>query len=191
MLEDIYLEYMVKKKKTGKQTALVAFICVLGVILSFLLFTLTFIVGVSMQQAGTGIGQMVSFVGLLLIAAVWYGAYLLITMQNIEYEYILTNSELDIDKIMSKKGRKPIVSLDFKDIAICAAVDDNEHNSDYKNIKADKVYDAVGDASRGGIYFADRLGEKGERVRVLFQPTNKMLTSAKRYNPRNIFIMGE
>lgn len=189
MLEDIYLEYMVKKKKTGKQIALVAVICILGVVLSLVLFGLTFIVGVSMNMAGTGIGQIVSFVGLLLIAAVWYGAYLLITMQNVEYEYILTNSELDIDKIMSKKCRKPIVSFDFKNVTICAAIDDNEHNSDYKNIKADKVYDVVGDAARGGIYFADLLGESGEKIRVLFQPTSKMISSAKKYNPRNIFLM--
>ncbi len=191
MLEDVYLEYLVKKKKTGGQAALVALICLLGIVLSFVFLALTFVVGVSMQQAGTGIGQIVSFVGLLLIAAVWYGAYLLITMQNVEYEYILTNSELDIDKIMSKKGRKPIVSFDFKDITVCAAVEDNEHNGDYKNIKADKVYDVVGDASRGGVYFADRIGEKGERIRVLFQPTSKMITSAKKYNHRNIFLMEE
>lgn len=189
MLEDIYLEYMVKRKKTGKQAALVALICVLGVVLSLALFGLTFIIGVSMNMAGTGIGQMVSFVGLLLIAAVWYGAYLLITMQNVEYEYILTNSELDIDKIMSKKGRKPIVSIDFKNVTVCASTDDNEHNSDYKNIKADKVYDVVGDTTRGGIYFADCLGDNGERIRVLFQPTSKMISSAKKYNPRNIFLM--
>ena len=90
MLEDIYLEYMVKKKKTAGQTALTALVCVLGVVLSFALLVFTFMISVSMQQAGTAIGQIASFIGLLLIAAVWYGVYLLITMQNIEYEYILS-----------------------------------------------------------------------------------------------------
>lgn len=189
MLEDIYLEYMVKKKKTGGQIALIAVLCALGAGLSLLLFALTFIIGVSMQQAGTGLGQIVSFVGLLIIALMWYGIYLVITMQNIEYEYILTNSELDIDKIMSKKGRKPIVSFDFKNVAICAAVEDNAHNADYKNINPDKTFNAVGDESRGGIYFADYVSEKNERTRVLFQPTSKMIISAKKYNPRNIFEM--
>lgn len=189
MLEDIYLEYMVKKKKTGGQIALVAFLCVAGVVVSLALFLLTFIIGVSMQQAGTGIGQMTSFVGLLLIAGLWYGVYLLISMQNIEYEYILTNSELDIDKIMSKKGRKHIISLDFKTVAVCAAIEDGTHNSDYKSIKADKLINVVGDESRGDVYFADFTDETGVRTRVLFQPTAKMIDAAKRYNPRNIFTV--
>lgn len=187
MLEDIYLEYMVKKKKTAAQTALTALVCVLGVVLSFALLVFTFMISVSMQQAGTAIGQIASFIGLLLIAAVWYCVYLLITMQNIEYEYILTNSELDIDKVMSKKGRKHIISIDFKNIVVCAPVEDNEHNNDYRNIKADKVYNVVGDASRGSIYFVDVMGDNGTRTRILFQPTSKMITSANKFNPRNIF----
>ena len=65
MLEDIYLEYMVKKKKTAGQTALTALVCVLGVVLSFALLVFTFMISVSMQQAGTAIGQIASFIGLL------------------------------------------------------------------------------------------------------------------------------
>lgn len=189
MLEDIYLEYMVKKKKTKGQVGLVVLVCALGVVLTLALLAVTFVIGVSMQQAGTGLGQITSFVGLLIIAFMWYGAYLIISMQNIEYEYILTNSELDIDKIMSKKGRKHIASLDFKNVTVCADTEDSAHNGDYINIKADKVFNAVGDASRGSVYFADCIGEQGERTRILFQPTSKMIESAKRYNPRNIFIM--
>lgn len=189
MLEDIYLEHMVKRKKTGAQTVFVVLLCLAGAVLSVVLFALTFIIGVSMQQAGSGIGQITSFVGLLLIAAMWYGVYLLIGMQNVEYEYILTNSELDIDKIMSKKGRKHMITLDFKNVIICASTTDIEHNDDYKRIKADSVINAVGDESRGEIYFADFAGDGGARKRVLFQPTAKMINSARKYNPGRIFIL--
>lgn len=80
----------------------------------------------------------------MLIAFAWYGAYLLMSMQNIEYEYILTNSEIDIDKIMSKKARKRIASFDFKEINICANINDNEHNHDYKNVTVSKTFDVTG-----------------------------------------------
>jgi hypothetical protein len=191
MLEDIYLEYLVKKKKTGGQIALIAFIIALAAALTLLLGLLIFAVGVGMGKAGTDMGQIVSFMGLLLIVLLWYGAYLLITMQNIEYEYILTNNEMDIDKVMSKKGRKPVISFDFKEITVCANINDNEHNGDYKNIKADKTVDATGDKNGSNIYFADFIKDGGERVRVLFSPTSKMINSAKRFNPRSIFVMDE
>ena len=191
IMEDIYLEYMVKRKKTGKQLALLAVIIMLGVVLSCLFFVIMFAVGVTMQKAGTGLGQMTSFIGLMLIAALWYGVYLLAGMQNIEYEYILTNSEMDMDKIMSKKGRKHMITFDFKEISICANINDSEHNHDYKNLRADKTIDVIGDRKGENIYFADFSGDSGERVRVLFQPTSKMINSAKKFNPRNIFVMDE
>ena len=112
----------------------------------------------------------------MLIAFAWYGAYLLMSMQNIEYEYILTNSEIDIDKIMSKKARKRIASFDFKEINICANINDNEHNHDYKNVTVSKTY------------FVD-YSQDSENYRVLFQPTSKMIESIKRFNPRNVFVM--
>lgn len=187
MLEDIYLEYMIKKKKTGGQTALIILLAILCLVLSLALLGVIYAINVGMQQAGTSVGQLVTCVGLLVVAALWYGWYLIKGMQNIEYEYILTNSEIDMDKIMSKKGRKHIVSLDFKDVEICADIEDEEHNYAYKNTNAEKVYDITGDKSRGGIYFADFTAD-GVKTRVLFQPTMKMITFAKRYNPKNIFV---
>ena len=153
MMNDIYLEYILKKKKTGGQKAIIAVI-IFAAIIGF----------------------------------AWYGAYLLMSMQNIEYEYILTNSEIDIDKIMSKKARKRIASFDFKEINICANINDNEHNHDYKNVTVSKTFDVTGDKSRGNVYFVD-YSQDSENYRVLFQPTSKMIESIKRFNPRNVFVM--
>ncbi len=185
MLEDIYLEYMIKKKKTAGQIGIIALIVAAGLIISALMLVLIYACAIALQ--GTQISQFAFSVGFVLIALLWYGAYLLISMQNIEYEYILTNSEADIDKVMSKKGRKHIISFDFKEVIVCADITDEEHNGDYKNVQCDKVYNAVGDRNGGGIYFVD-FHQDGQRVRVLFQPTYKMVTSAKRYNPKNIYV---
>lgn len=186
MMEDIYLEYMIKKKKTGGQKAIIAAVIAVGIVLSCAM--LLAIYAVAFALAGTQYGSFSFSIGLVLIALLWYGAYLIISMQNVEYEYILTNSEMDMDKIMSKKGRKHLVSFDFKEISVCANIQDNEHNHDYKNVTVDKTYDIVGDKNGGNIYFAD-FTQDNQRVRVLFQPTYKMINSAKRFNPRNIFIL--
>lgn len=184
-MDDIYLEYMVKKKKSAGQKALIALAVAAAIIIS--LAMLVFIYAMAIYLSGTQVGSFTFSIGLVIIALLWYGAYLIIGMQNVEYEYILTNSEMDMDKIMSKRGRKHIVSFDFKDIAVCACVDDGEHNSDFKNVQVQKTYDLVGDKSVGNVYYVD-FYEDSERVRVLFQPTYKLVSSAKRYNPRNIFV---
>lgn len=185
-MEDIYLEYLITRKKDGRQKAIIAAIIAGAVAVSAALFVLMF--ALAFAAVGTSFGSFIFSIGLVLIALVWYGSYLLINMQNIEFEYILTNSELDIDKVLSKKGRKSFVSFDFKNVTVCANVEDNEHNSDYKNITPDKVYDAIGDRERGSVYFADYM-EENARVRVLFQPTSKMIQAAWKFNPRNIYVM--
>ena len=104
MMNDIYLEYILKKKKTGGQKAIIAVIILRRLLYRWLCYYL-FLQRLLHFRALNSV--LFSFsIGLVLIAFAWYGAYLLMSMQNIEYEYILTNSEIDIDKIMSKKARK-------------------------------------------------------------------------------------
>ena len=110
MMNDIYLEYILKKKKTGGQKAIIAVIIFAAIIVSVALLLLIFATATALS--GTQFGSFSFSIGLVLIAFAWYGAYLLMSMQNIEYEYILTNSEIDIDKIMSKKARKRIARFD-------------------------------------------------------------------------------
>lgn len=186
MMEDIYLEYLVKRKKTGIQKAIIAAVIAGGVVVSLAMFAVIY--ASAFALAGTQLGSFAFSIGLVLMALLWYGVYLLISMQNVEYEYILTNSEMDMDKVMSKKGRKHLVSFDFKEISVCANIKDSGHNHDYKNVPADKTYDIVGDKNGGNIYFVD-FSQDGQRIRVLFQPTYKMISSAKRFNPRNIHIL--
>ena len=175
MMNDIYLEYILKKKKTGGQKAIIAVIIFAAIIVSLALLLLIFATATALS--GTQFGSFSFSIGLVLIAFAWYGAYLLMSMQKI-----------DIDKIMSKKARKRIASFDFKEINICANINDNEHNHDYKNVTVSKTFDVTGDKSRGNVYFVD-YSQDSENYRVLFQPTSKMIESIKRFNPRNVFVM--
>ena len=50
---------------------------------------------------------------IVLSALICYGAFKLYSMFNIEYEYIITNSTMDIDKIIAKSSRKRSVSFDL------------------------------------------------------------------------------
>ncbi len=179
---DIFMEYMIKRRKDTKDKLLIAGIIVLASIVTLLLFALM------MFMATQGISWAFS-IGFLCVAFAWYGAILLISTRNIEWEYILTNNYFDVDKIMAKKGRKRVLSIDFSEAAAVAAVEDNDHNHAYRNREQSgtKVLDLTGGKELGEVYFID-IQVEGERKLVLFQPTSKMLDAIKKANPRNVFI---
>ena len=185
---DFYMEYMLKKKKDSKDIAIISAVIAAGIVLSAAMLMLTFAAAYAL--AGSQISSFAFSIGFVLIALIWYGAYLLIGMRNIEYEYILTNSEIDIDRIMSKRGRKRMASFDFLEAEICACIDDNANNYKYKNPESDlKVIDVTGDKARGNVYFVDYFdNEKNQKTRVIFQPTSKMIEAIRKTSPRNVFV---
>ncbi len=185
MMNDVYMEYMIKPPKSGKRKALIALTIALGAAVTLALLLVICVAAIAL--IGTRLGSFAFSIGLVLIAFAWYGVYLLVSMQNIEYEYTLTNSAMDVDKIMSKRGRKRVVSFDFTEISVCANIEDTEHNHNYINITAEKTLDLTGDKKRGNVYFVDFSGDNG-RTRVLFQPTSKMINEIKKFNPRNVFV---
>lgn len=92
---DTFVEQIVAIKKTAKTWMMYILIAIAAIILmtvSFLFFKTLFI----------------AFDALIL-----FGAYKLYSMLSIEYEYIITNSTMDIDKIISKSSRKRILSFDL------------------------------------------------------------------------------
>jgi hypothetical protein len=94
---DTFFEQIVKVKRTGSQAAGVVGILLL---LFIVLFALVFI---ALPYIGT-------FVFLLGFGACW-GAYKLIQRSSLEYEYIFTNGDLDIDKIIARSSRKRVASI--------------------------------------------------------------------------------
>lgn len=165
---DVFCEYIVKKQRNGKDIAII-----IGAY--FLAFVLTILF--------LGVGaKYFNGIGLLIICAFWYGAVQIMKGRYIEYEYALTNNELDIDKIVAKKRRKHILTVDFNNIELCSKV--NSENMDLG--REVKLYDFMGE-SENDIYFVDYTNENG-RIRVLFQPTDKMKESIRLINPRNVRI---
>lgn len=51
----------------------------------------------------------------LIIASIWIAVYFWQGL-NVEYEYIVTNDDLDIDKIIGKRKRKRLMSVDLKSV---------------------------------------------------------------------------
>jgi len=178
MFSDVFIEQMVKKDLESKDCIIIAALGVIAIFLSIFVFVLVI-----------GIIPQLSTIGLLLIAGIWYGYYILVTRRRVEYEYILTNSEIDIDKIMAKRTRKRVASFDFKEAELVACVKDDLHNHVIKNAENNvKILNYSGDSEHYDVYFVD-INTNGERKIILFRPTSKMLEGIKRFNPRNVHIM--
>ena len=94
---DTFFEQIISIRKSGKAIAGVIGIWLLAFILSaaLLLFPI--------------LGSL----NLLLIFGILFGAFKLSTLFNVEYEYIITNGTLDIDKITNRSARKRILTLSF------------------------------------------------------------------------------
>ncbi len=166
---DIFCEYMVKHKKSGKDYLVLAGIVVGAIFLSTFSFALLF-------------GRLLGF-EVFVFAGIWYGAYVLIGRTEIEYEYILTNGILDIDKIMSRRTRKRVISIDFKSIEVCSSAKGIKGS----NNPAVKVLDLTGDINAGNVYYVD-FSKDATMYRVFFQPNSKMLNNLKLANPHKITI---
>lgn len=188
MMNDIFLENLVPKKKDTKDKLFIALFVFLGIIVTIILFAAMF--GLSLAAVNSAelqkISSMTFSIGLLMVALAWYGVYLLINMRNVEYEYIVTNNELDIDKVFSKKGRKHLITVDVRNVSCMGRIDDDTVNSVYKNPpEGVKVLNYSAMSRTSFTYFIDGTVEE-QRMIVLCQLTNKMAEALWRYNPKAI-----
>lgn len=179
---DVFLEKLVKKRRDGKDYAILIALVLCGLAITLCLFLFLIYLFTILAE----FGQIAGGIGMLIIAAVWYGVYLIYNSRSIEYEYIVINSNLDIDKVMAKKRRKNVFSLDIKDAEIMACVDDEDNNYVFKNLDTGvKVLNLSADNPNMYTYFIDCTAE-GKREIVLFQPTSKMVEALWRFNPKAV-----
>lgn len=171
---DIFLEYLLDKKSTAADM-----LKKVGIILAA--FVVMILIVNVMALFGT---VLLSYMPLALAAEV-YGVYLLIRNFNIEYEYIFTNGELDIDIIKSRRARKRLTSLNTKNIELMARKDSDLYRRDFENESIAKKYDAVYDPAKGDIYCV-LYSVDGVRSLLTFQPPEKLVEAMQKLNPRAV-----
>lgn len=98
---DTFFEQIIAVKKTGKEIAALIGIWLAAFAVCFFLFFTGFF------------GPLT----ILLIAGVIYGAFKLSCLLNVEYEYIVTNGTMDIDKITNKSSRKRVLSFELQTVS--------------------------------------------------------------------------
>lgn len=165
---DIFIEKIVPKKKTGVDYAVM--------ISFFIIAVLVFAVGLVF------LGQF----GLILGFGAFYGAWYLSTMRNLEYEYSVTNGELDVDVIYGQRKRKRVLSVHSKNFEVFAPINE-KYEQDFLRNKTNKnltVVDArSNDKAENAFFCVFNYKEKG-RMMLMFEPDQRMIDSFKSFSPR-------
>ena len=111
----------------------------------------------------------------------WWGIYIVISKQNLEFEYTVTNGDIDIDVIMSQRSRKRLASFSVKDLHMMAPIEQLDDET-FEN-----VIDASAHDSRYDVYFISAT-IKGIKTKILVNPSKKMLDILKTFRPEKIVI---
>lgn len=160
---DTFFEQLVTIRKDGKAMAAILGIWVVAIIIALALFTF------------------VSGLGLLLACGVLYGAYWLSSKLNVEFEYIITNDYMDIDKIINKSSRKRILSFDITKVTRLEKYNPALLN----NINKKEIVFACNPADED-VYFMVAEKSTGGNAYLVFAPDKKIISGIKKFAPRFI-----
>jgi len=166
---DTFMEKLVTKKKSIADRLITA-----GIILGTILLILVVLMIQILQELG---------ISLIIVVGIAYLGYRLLTSRNVEYEYIVTNGDLDIDKIISRRKRKRIFSANCKEFDIVAPVKSDSFSRSSQEIK--NRIDASSSIDSPDAWFVT-LNYKGEKTIVIFEPDERMLKNFKIYIPRKV-----
>lgn len=165
-----YHEYIVKRKKTPKDYLVCVGTPLIGLIVAYIL---------------TGVLFMIPAVSFL-VPAMWAGviwlSVRLIGSRNIEFEYLLTDCDLDVDKIINKNRRKRVISTYRKEIIAMAPKGSDKLPSNWESLT--KI-DATSSPDDEGVFVL--VVQQDVQKAVLFQPTEKMIETMVMRNPRKVF----
>lgn len=175
-MNDIFIEQLVKKKRTIRDRVL-------------FIFTILFVILVPAGITLLAIYNMIDhyFVVLALfifLMGVWF-IWFVRSHQNVEFEYQMVQDYLVVSKIIAKRKRKELLRLDTHNIEQLAKGDEPE----VKKVKLVKVIDAAADSSdEKNTYYAIYTYAAGGRRALFFDPNERVLNAMKPYLKKDIVL---
>jgi len=166
-VSDVFVEHMIKQQTTVRQYcirgAAIVGVLVVSVLTLLILYTL---------------------LPLTVFLAVW-GARAVFRATSYEFEYIVTNGELDVDRIMGRRSRKRVLTVNCKDFEILAPVKP-EYTEPYNTQPFARRINAAGSPKSQARYFAVFKDRDGANTLLIFEPDERMLKAFRVYIPRKI-----
>ena len=168
---DIYTEYMVVKKPNAVDNIKKLGISIAAILVCAVLFVVSRYVGVFQPFAIMG--------GL---GALYFGWYLMNNL-NVEFEVIVTNGGMDVDKIIARRDRKRLISVNCANFEELAKYDP----AAAREQGCTTVIKACDSEKSDNVYYGIfRHPSKGKTM-VVFNANEKVLAAMKPYVPRNVW----
>ena len=168
---DHFAEQLVKKQQgsAAKTRYMALLICGILLVIAIVLLSLV-------------LGAPLTFVGFLLAAAVGYGIYFKLQEMDVEYEYTFTNGELDVDKIIAKKKRKEMLTVNVSKFSEFSRYSDDLPETE------DMTVVIASDNIASNEYYADFEHDEYGKTRLIFSPNEKMIENIKTALPRSLRV---
>lgn len=164
---DTFTEELVVKKNTHKDIAKLA-LYLLGIFSVPAIFILL----------GATVNSYFMIVAICAAFFAVYGSYYLVTGLYREFEYAVTNSNITIDKVIAKRNRKRVISVDIKRFNTLKKFKDSDLAK--KNYR--KIFNASITPDGDDVYAAEmHLDKFGGECLLLFSPSEKILEAMKPY----------
>lgn len=168
-MAEVFKEYLIKQKKSPIDTMMQVGLVVGAIILSII----AFVVG----------GDLI---GPIIIVGIVFGAGFLFNKFSREYEYILTNNELDIDVVFNRSSRKRVMTINMKKIDIMASIKDEKYAAEL-NKAGLKVINASENTNEENTYAIITQSEKYGACKILITPDDVMLDHLYKQAPNKVF----
>ncbi len=155
---DTFFEQIVKKKKSTAEWLVMGGTVVAAALLLFVIINVPILMAMPI-------------VPVALIMGIGYGGWWLMTSQNKEFEYCVTNGDIDIDIIIAKRKRNRIVSVAGRKVTSLVpyaptAVDEKAYQ---------RVVVAAPSAKETGLWCFSYHSKKNGDTLVVFQPDERVL----------------
>ena len=123
---------------------------------------------------------------ILISVAVIAGVFFLFPRLNVEYEYVFVDGQIDFDRIMGKAKRKTLLRIDMEQVEIVAQIGSHALDS-YNNAQYVTKNFSSGDKSAKPFVIIASAEDK--KYRILFEPSEKMITMMRQKSPRKISMI--
>lgn len=167
-----YIEYLVKRRTDTKTTLIKT-----GIIVG------TVVLGIGLLL-GCLLVPLLRMLYPLILAGVIYGAWFLISSMKLEYEYILTNYELDVDKIIAQRRRKRMITVNLRNIDLMAPKTDR-YKQEYESANI-KTFIHAQTGEPGTEYFVRFSTQKTGQTVLFFNPNERIISGARHASPRKV-----
>lgn len=157
-MKDRFTEDIIKKERNDGNIVIIAFFILLAVVL-FMLDVLQLLFG-----------------GYILCLISGFLAYYFASKQNVEYEFTMTNENVEIDAIYNKQKRKPVVSFNLQETKLVAPSTSPRLEHERESVVS-TLYFVSGVKGRDTYSVLGEYG--GVRTEFVIEPTEKILEHIK------------